>query len=69
MQMRKPISILTEQDFEKHKEKIEVLFDAGVFDLQSGHVEININHSLINNLSVRTTPYVRARKKLSPTMP
>ena len=48
--------------FKTHREKFLTLLKAGVFDLQSGKAEININNGVIHNILLVNQTYRRETK-------
>lgn len=45
-----------------NKEKVEALMEAGVFDIISGKVEININNGQIQNIHIYQRTYKRMKR-------
>ena len=54
--------------FKKHREKFLSLLKAGVFDLNSGRAEININNSQVQSIFLHSMTYKRDSKE-SPHLP
>ena len=48
--------------FKLHREKFIILLKSGVFDLQSGKAEININNGVIQNVLLINQTYKRESK-------
>jgi hypothetical protein len=46
--------------FSKHREKFLALLEAGVFDIESGKVEVNIHNGQVQNVHVNRMTYRRA---------
>lgn len=46
--------------FRKNREKFIVLLEAGVFDLESGKVEVNIHNTQVQNVHIHRMTYKRA---------
>ena len=57
---------LTQEDakiyyaFRENREKFIVLLEAGVFELKSGKIEVNIHNSQIQNIHIHRMTYKRA---------
>lgn len=45
--------------FQKHREKFIVLLKSGLFDLQSGKAEINVNNKQIQSVHIHQLTYKR----------
>lgn len=50
--------------FKRHREKFLTLLNAGVFELDSGKIEININNSQIQNIHTHRMTYQKPRSTM-----
>ena len=57
-----PNDILVWRTYLKHRYKFIVLLEAGVFDTDSGHFDININNSQIQTVFFNRLTYKREAK-------